>query len=298
MVRCNLISLIPIYRRSTVSSQDGGDRGIIMTDAMDKAVSLTFDGDIALLQMNRPQKRNPLTQEAKEALFDAAYQLQGHKDLRAVIIAGSGGAFCAGGDLKTMHFDHENGTYGGAEDYLPRMRHLHAWVRALRDLPVPVISAVDGPAFGAGLGLALLADLVIASDRASFNASFCKVGVVPDGGLFYSLPRFVGAQRARELFYTGRTVDAAEAARIGLVMEVMPADNLMPRAWDMARMMTKGSGADFALTKSISGRAMQSDADTLLTLEAQAQAICLAGRYNADAARRFTNKEPLLFDFK
>lgn len=259
---------------------------------------LTYQDDIALVELTRPERRNSMSQDLKNALDATARELDARQGLKAVILTGSGGVFCAGGDLKAMNTEHKTGVYGGAEDYLPRMRHLHGWLRLMRNLPVPVISAVDGPAFGAGLGLALVADLVIGTERASFNASFCKVGVVPDAGLFYSLPRFVGAQRARELFYTGRVVDADEALRLGLLLEIVPHEALLERAWNVARMMVQSSPAAFALTKSIASRAMETDAETLLDLEAHAQAICLASRYNADAAERFTNKEPLKFNFK
>ncbi|MGG7567087.1 enoyl-CoA hydratase/isomerase family protein [Rhodovulum sp. DZ06] len=269
-----------------------------MTDDAPQALRITREGGIALLEMTNPKKRNPLNQALKDALAAAARELTDDASLRAVIIAGSDGVFCAGGDLKAMNAEREAGTYDGAEDYLGRLRHMHGWVRALRGLPVPVIAAVDGPAYGAGLGIALVADFIIATDRAAFNASFCRVGLVPDGGLFYSLPRAVGAQRAKEMFYTGRTVTAEEAQRIGLVMEVVAPEDLMDRAWASARMMTEGNPAAFELTKRISGQALETDAETLLALEQQAQSICLSSRYNGEAVERFTNKKPLRFDYR
>lgn len=259
---------------------------------------LSYTDDIALVELTNPAQRNPMTQKLKDALSATAHELRTRKGLQGVIITGSDGVFCAGGDLKGMYTAHQADRTTRAEDMLGRMRHLHDWVRILRDLPVPVISAVDGPVFGAGLGLALVADLVLSTDRATFNASFCKVGVVPDAGLFYSLPRSVGAQRARELFFTGRVVSAEEALRIGLVMELVSPDALMDRAWEMARMMVQSSPTAFALTKAISGRALESDAETLANLEAQAQSICLTSAYHIDAVDRFVNKQPLRFNFK
>lgn len=262
-----------------------------------EALRLTRDGGIALIEMTRPQQRNPLNAELKLALDETLRGLEGDRNLTAVILTGSGGVFSGGGDLKAMAREHATGEYDGAEDYLDRMRHTHGWLRVLRNLPVPVIAAVDGPAAGAGLAMALACDLVLITERAKFSCAFCKVGLVPDVGLFHALPRAVGLQRARELMYTGRTVEAEEALRIGLALEIVPQEQLLTRAQDMARQMEQGSRSAFSLTKDILSRSLDTDAETLLSLEMQAQAILLASRYNQDAVTRFANKEPLRFNF-
>ncbi len=265
---------------------------------MNDALTLTRDGGVVTLTMTEPASRNALSDAMRAGFAEALSALSQDADMRAVILTGSGGVFCAGGDLKKMLANHKAGLVSGSEDILPRMKHLHGWLKHLRDLPVPVIVAVDGPAYGAGLGLALTGDIILASDRASFNASFCKVGAVPDGNLFHTLPRMVGLQRAREMFYTGRTVDAAEALRIGLVMEVHAPDAFLPRALEMARMMEDASPLAFRLTKAIAGRSMELDAASLLREEAQAQAICLASAYHRDAIGRFVDKTPPRFAFR
>lgn len=265
---------------------------------MPDALQITRDGAVVTLTMAEPKSRNAFSDAMREGLSNAVNELARDPDVRAVILTGSGGVFCAGGDLKKMLVNHKAGLVSGSEDILPRMQHLHAWMCQLRDLPVPVITAVDGPAYGAGLGLALTGDIILASDRASFNASFCKVGVVPDGNLFYSLPRMVGLQRAREMFYTGRTVDAAEARDIGICMEVTAPEALLPRAREMAAMMCDASPLAFGMTKQISGRSLDLDSDALLQMEAQAQAICLASEYHKDAIDRFSRKEAPRFDFR
>lgn len=265
---------------------------------MSDALLISRDAGVVTLTMNEPASRNALSDAMREAFSRAVTDLSQDTEVCAVILTGSGGVFCAGGDLKKMLANHKAGLVSGSEDILPRMKHLHGWIRLLRDLPVPVITAVDGPAYGAGLGLALTGDIILASDRASFNASFCKVGAVPDGNLFHTLPRMVGLQRAREMFYTGRTVDAAEARTIGICMEVTTPDALLPRAQQMAQMMTDSSRLAFAMTKQISGKSLELDSDALLQLEAQAQAICLASSYHKDAIDRFTRKEPPRFNFR
>lgn len=265
---------------------------------MNDAVRLTREDGVALLEMVRPETRNAFSDEIKSGLGDAMDELSRDKGLRALIFTGCEGVFCAGGDLKAMLRRHRSGERNTAGDVRGRMRELHAWFRKLRDLPVPVIVAVDGPAFGAGLGLALCGDIVLAADRARFSASFAKVGAVPDCNLMWSLPRVVGQQRAREMFYTARTLGAREALRLGLCMEVMPAPELLPRAKEIAGMMSEVSPTAYALTKEITARAMQTDSDTILEMEADAQAICLTSDYHFDAIARFAAKTAPAFNFK
>ena len=265
---------------------------------MSDAVRLTHENGIALLEMARPDTRNAFSEEIKSGLRDAMDTLTGDSDLRAVIFTGSEGVFCAGGDLKAMLKRRRSGAENTVDDVRGRMRELHDWFTKLRDLPVPVIVAVDGPAFGAGLGLVLCGDMVLASDRAQFSASFAKVGAVPDCNLMWSLPRAVGQQRAREMFFTARAVDAQEALQLGICMEVMPAAQLLPRAREIAGMMSNVSPMAYALTKDITARAMQTDSDTILEMEADAQATCLTSDYHFDAIARFAAKTPPAFNFK
>lgn len=264
---------------------------------MNAALRITRDGPVTTIEMTEAARRNALSDSMKAAMEEATQALVEDGALRALILTGSDGVFCAGGDLKKMLADHRAGSLGAAEDAVPRMGRFHRWLRRLRDLPVPVICAVDGPAYGAGLGLALVGDIVLASTRASFNASFCKVGAIPDGNLFYSLPRLVGLQRAKEMFYTGRTLSAEEAQAIGLAMEVHAPEALLPRAREIAAQMCDASPVAFALTKSIASRAMELDSETLLAMEAQAQAVCLTSAYHREALDRFTRKQPPRFDF-
>ncbi|MEM9306605.1 MAG: enoyl-CoA hydratase-related protein [Pseudomonadota bacterium] len=265
---------------------------------MAKPVTLKIKDGIAVVTLNQPERRNALTVAAKEGLSAISTQLAQDESLSAVILTGAGGVFCAGGDLKKMLERHTSGEAAGAEDQLARMRDTQTWFRTLRDLPVPVITAVDGPAFGAGFGLALAGDFVLASERAQFCASFAKLGVVPDLGLMWSLPRVVGLQRARELFYTARTVKAVEARELGIALEVHPPSALLPRATEMARQMAQASPLAFRLTKQISARAMECDNGVIEELEAQAQAVCLTSKYHHDAISRFVEKKAPRFDFE
>ena len=269
-----------------------------VSDSVSEAVNLTFDGGVAVLELSEPKSRNALSDAIKEGLEKAADTLARSKDLRALVITGSGGVFCAGGDLKAMLRKHLAGESENPDQKLASMKTLHIWFRKLRDLPVPTIVAVDGPAFGAGFGLALLGDVIICSDKASFGASFAKVGAVPDCNLMWSLPRAIGLQRAKELFYSARTVDAQEAKSLGIVMDIYPQDHLLPRALEMAKMMAEMSPVAFPLTKKIMDQSFDLSSDDMLNKEAQAQAICLTSAYHHDAIAAFASKQKPRFDFQ
>ncbi|MEM9232162.1 MAG: enoyl-CoA hydratase/isomerase family protein [Pseudomonadota bacterium] len=264
---------------------------------MTSALKLTRRTAYTLVELAEPATKNALSDRMKLELKSTIEELSQDAALRAVVLTGSGGAFCAGGDIKAMLHRHMNNEKNTADDVAERMAELHGWLRKLRDLPVPVIVAVDGPAYGAGFGLALTGDLIIASDRATFSASFGKIGAVPDANLMWSLPRVTGLQRARELFYTGRVVDATQALEMGIVMEVHSPDALVPRATEMAGMMSNVSPLAYGLVKEITARSMEQDSDTLLRREAEAQALCLTSPYHFDAIERFAARQKPKFDF-
>ena len=265
---------------------------------MSESVTLEIESGIATVTLNQPKRRNALTADLKARMTAISALLAKDETLKAGILTGAGGVFCAGGDLKATLERHAAGKASGAEDQLARMRDTQSWFRALRDLPVPVITSVDGPDFGAGFGLALVGAIVLASEDAQFCASFAKVGAVPDLGLMWSLPRIVGLPRARELFYTARTVNAQEACDLGIVLEVHPVNALLRRAKELAGQMAQASPLAFRLTKQISARALECDSDTILELEAQAQAVCLTSDYHREAISRFAEKKPPRFRFK
>jgi len=249
---------------------------------------------IATLVLNRPEVRNALNPGLRDALADAVRRIERDRDIGAVILTGAGTAFCAGGDVKRM--DAHAATT--PEDRLVQMRAYHALIRGLADLDRPVVAAVDGPAYGAGFGLALLADIVVASDRARFCMAFQRVGLVPDFAALYTLPRVVGLQRAKELAYTAREIDAHEALALGIVLEVVSADRLMARAREIAGSLAGASPVALGLTKRALGASLHSDLATMLDMEASAQAIAATSDYARDAYRRFVTKTPLRFSWK
>ncbi|HSW08959.1 enoyl-CoA hydratase/isomerase family protein [Aquabacterium sp.] len=257
-----------------------------------QALDYQVQDHVATITLNRPQARNAISAEMKAALAEVVPAIVADSSVRAVILTGAGGAFCAGGDLRGMAEARPTMTHEG---WRQRMLDVQPWLSALIQLDRPVIAAVDGAAYGAGFGLALAADFVLASPRARFCLSFMRVGLGPDFGAVYTLPRVVGVQRAKELMLSAREVDAEEALKLGIVMEVLPAESLMPRARALARSFAGASPLATRLIKQDVAQSLASDLPTMLALEAEHQAQCFGSAYQADAVQRFLDKQPPAF---
>ncbi|MBI2316450.1 MAG: enoyl-CoA hydratase/isomerase family protein [Betaproteobacteria bacterium] len=245
---------------------------------------------VATITLNRPEKKNALDFPMREELARALDALSKDDSVRAVILTGAGGAFCAGGDISTM-----GGSDATAEAGLKRAKSVHRWLHTLIEFDRPVIAAVDGPAFGIGFSLALASDLVLASPRARFCLSFLRIGLIPDGGAHYTLPRVVGMQRAKELVFSARELDAATALEYGIVMEVVPGEALMERARSIASSFCNASGVALALSKATLNRSFESDLSTILELEAASQGVAFTSEVHRAAVKRFMDKQPPLF---
>ncbi|MEY4654353.1 MAG: hypothetical protein RI884_2934 [Pseudomonadota bacterium] len=257
------------------------------------SILLERAGGVAVVTLNRPQAKNAIDAVATDRLTATFLSLQADEAVRAVVITGAGGDFCAGGDVKGMG-------EGGARSVAQRrddMARYRALATSLLELDKPVIAAVDGVAFGAGLSLALLTDLVLASSRARMAMVFHRIGLVPDVGAWYTLPRIVGLQRAKELIYSAREFGAAEAVGMGLALEALPPDDLMPRAMAMARSFEGGSPVAFSLSKQALRASLQSDFSAMMDREAASQAIAGDSDYFRESVRRFAAREPAQFQW-
>jgi 2-(1,2-epoxy-1,2-dihydrophenyl)acetyl-CoA isomerase len=230
----------------------------------------------------------------REAFAAAVPQLVADASVRAVVLTGAAGSFCAGGDLRAMSEVREGMTVA---TWRQRMLEVQPWLRQLIELDRPLIAAVDGAAYGAGFSLALAADFIIASPRARFCLSFMRVGLVPDFAAMYTLPRIVGVQRAKELMLTAREVQADEALRLGLALEVVPQDQLLARAQALARSMAAASPLAVGLVKQSVARSLASDLSSVLASEADHQALCFNTQAHRDAVDRFLNKQPAAFNW-
>lgn len=236
-------------------------------------VLVAKDGAVATVSFNRPESRNAIDDATRAALTEAYAKLAGDADVRVIILTGTGSAFCAGGDVKAMRGRLAAVPGKMSIDGWRRQRRTAALVAAVHDAPVVTIAAVNGPAMGLGMDLALACDFIVAAPEARFGAAFVRMGLIPDGGSMYFLPRRIGLQRAKELMYSGRAVDAQEAMRIGLVDRLAPAGGLAQETAAFAAQFTENSGSAIALMKSIVDRTFESSLADVAQLGGQAQAI-------------------------
>ena len=205
---------------------------------------------IALVTLNRPDKLNAMTSELVESLHDTLDRVADDASVRVVVLTGAGRGFCAGLDLGGYGTAPGRRQPGKPEASFAVQKHIASLIPHMRSIPQPIIAAVNGPAAGGGFALVLGSDIRIAAPTAKFNAAFIRIGLSAcDIGTSWLLPRIVGAARAQELMLTGRIFEAAEAERIGLITEVVPADALLDRAYDKAVEIMLNSPIGVALTK-------------------------------------------------
>jgi 2-(1,2-epoxy-1,2-dihydrophenyl)acetyl-CoA isomerase len=245
---------------------------------------------IAMLTLNRPEARNALDLDMREALEAALRDLAADAAVRVLVLTGAGEHFCAGGDVKLMQARRMT-----AADGQRRVEAMNRAVRALAEFRAPTIARVDGFAVGAGCNLALACDLVVASDRARFGEVFARIGLVPDGGGTYFLPRRVGLARAKELCFTADLVDAAEAWRLGLVNRVVPAAQLATATGALARRIADGPPRALEAAKALLNRASSLDLETCLAWEALAQGLMIESEDHREGLASFFEKRPPRF---
>lgn len=226
------------------------------------------ESGVVTVTLNRPSKKNALAPHDSGLLLAIVESITRSMTDRVVVLTGAGDAFCAGADLSAGT---DRAGQPNAGDGLARIQDV---ALALARLPQPLIAAVNGAAVGAGLGLALAADIVLCSDTARFSAIFVKRALSVDTGISYILPRLVGLSRARELALTGRMVDAVEAHRIGLVTDVVAADDLMDVATRQARDLAGSSATALRLIKQTMAAGSQVGLEEALSLETAAQKEC------------------------
>jgi 2-(1,2-epoxy-1,2-dihydrophenyl)acetyl-CoA isomerase len=261
-----------------------------------------IDGHVAVLSFNRPQRRNALSSPMYGAFERVLPQIERDPAVRVLLLTGEGGAFCAGGDVKGMH---ENNTSGGSpdgatavslEDRVASLRSSQAVVSlALRRLPMPVVAALPGAAAGAGLSMALAADLRIAAERAVLVTAFANVGASGDFGTSWFLPRLVGEAKAKELMFTSPRLTATEAAELGIVNRVLPdegfADAALAFCHDLA---TRAPIALRYMTENVN-RALGTTLAEALDAEAAAMVRTMSTADHREAAAAFVEKRSPTF---
>jgi enoyl-CoA hydratase/carnithine racemase len=220
------------------------------------SISVTVDGGVATVTLERPDVRNVISDAPLvDELPLVCDWLNRTPDVRAVVLTGRGTAFSAGGNVRLMH--ERAGMFGGApEEIAQAYRHgIQRLIRAVVAVEVPVVAAVNGPAIGAGFDLALACDLRLASTTAKFGETFVNLGLIPGDGGSWLLPPVVGWHRAAELAFTGRIVDAEEAARLGIVLSVHDGDDLLTAAHDLAATIAAKPAMAMRYTKRLLTRA-------------------------------------------
>lgn len=259
-------------------------------------VLLTNDADgVRTLTLNRPASYNSLTIELKGLLRDALREAADDPQVRAVVLTGAGKAFCAGQDLK----EHVGLLQAGDEAPLSTVtEHYNPIVKAIVEMPKPVIAAVNGSAAGAGAAFAYAADLRIAASSASFLMAFANVGLGPDSGASWTLQRLVGYGRAAELMLLARKVPADEALSLGLVGEVVPDEELADRAHAVAARLAAGPTVAYAKIKSVLTVAAESTLDEALAAEDAAQSALGSTADHREAVEAFVAKRKPEFQGK
>lgn len=256
-----------------------------MTDGL----VVEVDGPVAILTLDRPDALNALTVALKVALRGALEDIAADRTIRSVILTGAGRAFCAGQDLAERE----------RPDAVPLDEELrdryHPIIRALRSMPQPVVAAVNGVAAGAGASLAFACDLRIAASEARFVLAFGRIGLVPDSGATWTLPRLVGASRAAAIALLGDAIDADTAERIGLVHRVVPAAELAGAAREWADRLAASAPRALAMTKAALDRSWSLGFEAALEEEARAQGIAGATADHAEGLAAFREKRPPRF---
>lgn len=243
---------------------------------------------VATLTLNRPAGLNSINRQMMDELRNALGRVQGDPRVRCLVLTGAGKGFCAGADLGAgLMRDPAEMVNALKERYNPVIRTLH-------EMEKPVVAAVNGVAAGAGCNMALACDMVIAAASASFIQAFVKVGLVPDAGGSYFLPRLVGAKKAMEMALLGDAVSASEAGRIGLINRVVPDGELMSEVARLARRLVAGPRSQ-GMIKAMFSRSMEMDLDTCLNMEAKWQARAASTKDCIEGINAFLEKRKPLF---
>ena len=254
---------------------------------MYSAIIYTTVGPIATIKLNRPENLNAFGGSMREEILDALGFVATDERVRVLIVTGEGRGFSAGGDINHLRKLRETKDEEGFRAVLSAGQKITARFRSMWK---PVIAAVNGPCAGAGLSFALGCDIRIASENATFGAAFARMGLHPDWGASWFLPRLVGSANACELMFTGAMISAAEAERIGLVNRVVPHDQLMPAVMDLATTMAKNSPKVLRLAKESIYRSLTSDLETAFDRESKVQAECFYSEDFLEGIRAFKEK--------
>ena len=254
---------------------------------MDPVLLSRSEDGVLWLTLHRPKVRNALSDDLRTALFDALRIAATDASIRAVVIRGSGGAFCSGADVSQLGI----GPAGTAQ-MLERGREI---VMALAELPKPIVAAVQGPAAGAGFSLALACDLIVADESAAFHPVFAKAGLAPDWAFTHWFVRTLGLHRAKDILLTGRALPAAEAHDLGIVARLWPSGEFEENLRAFAIGLADGPTVALGATKRLINQAVETDLAGSLSAEAYAALYVTGTSDHAEAVAAFADKRPARF---
>jgi 2-(1,2-epoxy-1,2-dihydrophenyl)acetyl-CoA isomerase len=257
------------------------------------SIAVTASESVTTITLNRPDKLNALAGTMREELLDALRAAESGTSCRVVVITGAGRAFCAGGDVDFMARLQRDGNVDAFRKLLDAGRDI---VTQIASMPKPVIASINGVAAGAGCNLALACDIRLASDAAKLGETFVRIGLHPDWGGTWLLPRLVGSGRAMELLATGRMVAPDEALRIGMVDRVVPAAELAAETESLARAIAAGPPVAIAGIKRAMQASERNDLRAQLDLESQHQLDCFRSRDAAEGMAAFFEKRSAAFE--
>jgi 2-(1,2-epoxy-1,2-dihydrophenyl)acetyl-CoA isomerase len=250
------------------------------------------ENNVGTLTMNRPEALNFLDPIMAQEIESALSDFEKDKEVRAIVITGAGRAFSAGGDVKAMQREMT------IQELVQRMEVVTRCSQQIINLPKPIIASVNGPAVGGGCNIALAADLILASDKASFCEVFARIGLIPDFGGFFTLPRRVGMTKAKELIFTARTVDAQEAEQIGLINCVVPAEALEEETRRMAEDIATGPTMALGIAKRLLNQSYESDFASILRAENSNQVLLRKAQDHQEGVKAFFEKRKPVFKGK
>lgn len=255
---------------------------------MEKNTKFEKLGSVAKITLARPDKKNPLNERFPIEMNEHLDEIERDSSIKVVLLTGDGDAFCAGGDLKDAL------SAEGEVDLIKERNLARDFIRVplkMRTIDKPIISAVNGPAVGGGVVLALASDIIIASDRAKFHMGFVKIGLsAADMGMTYFLPRNVGYAKASELLLFGEVISSAEAERIGMINKVVPRDDLMKTVEKWTQKIVDGPPIGISLTKYALNKEQGMDLATALEFETYVQSFALKTKDHKEAINAFFNK--------
>ncbi|MNL11947.1 1,2-epoxyphenylacetyl-CoA isomerase [compost metagenome] len=246
---------------------------------------LNIDQGVATITLNRPAQKNALNPAMRTELISVIDRVRRDESVRVVVLTGAGQDFCSGGDIRTMTNDNS------ADASRARISATHEWLEPLITMERPVIVALDGVAYGGGFGIALAGDVRLATARARLCCSFLRVGLVPDCGVLYTLPRIVGSARAKALLFSTEELSGTEAKEMGLVHEICEPDMLQARAQAIARALAAASPVALGMTKRGLDMSLGTGLRGMLEYEATAQGLAMNSQGHREAVQRFMSKQ-------